>query len=72
METALLIDTRFIMMFSFILASGALCPEAPERLSRKLLARWNRFKNAVRAFRIRRKPAFSRSFWEIDLTNIEP
>ncbi len=72
METTLLIDTRFIVMFSFILASGALCPEAPERLSRKLLARWKHLKNAVRAFRVRRKPAFSRPFWEIDLTKIEP
>ena len=72
METTLLIDTRFIVVFSFILASGALCPEAPESLSRKFLVRWNRFKKAVKRFRIRRKPAFSRSFWEIDLTKIEP
>lgn len=72
METTLLIDTRFIVMFSFILASGALCPEAPERLSRSLLARWKRFKKAFRDLRTRRKPAFSRSFWEIDLTKIEP
>lgn len=72
METTLLIDTRFIVMFSFILASSALCPEAPQRLSRKLLAWRDRFKKAVRAFRLRRKPAFSRPFWEIDLTKIEP
>lgn len=72
MEIELLMDARNAMMFSLALASGALFPEAPLKISRALQARWKRLQAAARSFRSRKKDRISGSFWEIDMTKFEP
>jgi hypothetical protein len=72
MEIELLIDTRNAMMFSLILASGALFPEAPLGMIREVLIRWKRLKAAVQSMKARKRGRSSRSFWVIDMTKFEP
>jgi hypothetical protein len=72
MEIELLIDTRNAMMFSLLLASGALFPETPLDLPREILLCWKRLKAAVRSMKARKRGRSSRSFWVIDMTKFEP
>jgi hypothetical protein len=72
MEIELLMDARNAVMFSLILASGTLFPEAPLKISHAVQARWKRLQAAVRSFRSGKKNRLPGSFWEIDMTKFAP
>lgn len=73
MEIGVIVNVRNILLFSLLMANGAiLFPESALNASRSLRQRVRRLQVGIRSFRMRMKRRSSRSFWVVDMTKFEP